>query len=61
MLANPTFDADLLATELTVGALHPLELDGPGLVDLRAVTTAERDGGDGAEPVLDWRFLGLMA
>ena len=42
---GPVFDGDLLATELTVGALHPLELDGPGLVDLRAVTTAERGAG----------------
>ena len=41
--------------------MHPLELDGPGLVDLRALTTAAERGGDGAEPVLDWRFLGLMA
>ena len=34
---GPVFDGDLLATELTVGrGLHPLELDGPGLADLRA-------------------------
>ena len=58
---GPVFDGDLLATELTVGRLHPLEPGEHGLVDLRAVTTAERDGSDGAEPVLDWRFLGLMA
>jgi acyl dehydratase len=58
---GPVFDGDVLSTELTVGAVHPLELDGPGLVDLRAVTHAERHGLDEPEPVLDWRFLALMA
>jgi hypothetical protein len=51
------FEGDVLSTELTVEAVHPLETG--GLVDLRAVTTAERDGE--AAPVLDWRFLGVMA
>jgi acyl dehydratase len=57
---GPVFEGDVLATELTVEALHPLERSGAGLVDLRAVTTADRDSGD-PEPVLDWRFVGLMA
>ena len=54
---GPVFERDVLSTELTVEALHPLHSG--GLVDLRAVTTAERDGE--AKPVLDWRFLGVMA
>jgi acyl dehydratase len=54
---GPVLEGDVLATELTVGDLHPLERG--GLVDLRAVTSADR--GDAPEPVLDWRLLGLMA
>ena len=56
---GPVFEGDVLATELTVEALHPLESADAGLVDLRAVTSADR--GEGPEPVLDWRLLGLMA
>jgi len=54
---GPVFEGDILATELTVEGLQPL--DAGGLVELRAHTTAEREGE--AVPVLDWRFLGLMA
>jgi len=54
---GPVFEGDVLSTELTVGATHPLEHG--GLVDLRAVTSADR--GEGPEPVLDWSLLGLMA
>nr|MBA3359824.1 acyl dehydratase [Thermoleophilaceae bacterium] len=54
---GPVFEGDVLATELTVGETHPLERG--GLVDLRAVTSADR--GEGPEPVLDWRLMGLMA
>jgi len=54
---GPVFEGDVLSTELTVGEIHPLERG--GLVDLRAVTSADR--GEGSQPVLDWRFLGLMA
>ena len=54
---GPVFEGDVLSTELTVEAVRPLE--NGGLVDLRAVTTAERDGE--AAPALDWRFLGGMA
>jgi acyl dehydratase len=50
---GPVFEGDALETELSVEGLHPLD-DG-GLVELRAVTSAERG------PVLDWRFVGLMA
>ena len=54
---GPVFEGDILSTELTIEAVHPLAAG--GLVDLRAVTTAERDGE--SSPVLDWRFLGVMA
>ncbi len=56
----PVFEGDILATHLTVEAVHPLAERDAGLVDLRAQTTADR-GESGPEPVLDWRFLGLMA
>ncbi len=54
---GPVFEGDVLATELTVVDTHPLARG--GLVDLRAVTSADR--GEGPEPVLDWRLLGQMA
>ncbi len=58
--AGPVFDGDILATRLTVEAVRPLAQRDAGLVDLRAQTTADRGDGE-ASPVLDWRFLGLMA
>jgi acyl dehydratase len=58
---GPVFEGDVLQTELTLEALHPLDSADAGLVDLHAVTTADRGGSDGAAPVLDWSFLGLMA
>lgn len=57
---DPVFDGDILATRLTVEAVHPLADRDAGLVDLRAQTTADR-GAEGSVPVLDWRFLGVMA
>ena len=56
---GPVFEGDVLRTEITVDAVHPLSQC--GMVDLHAVVWA--DHGDGAEeqPVLDWRFIGLMA
>ena len=54
---GPVFEGDILSTELSVDEVHPRERG--GLVDLHAVTSADR--GEGAEPVLDWRLLGLMA
>ena len=56
---GPVFEGDVLSTELTVEGVRPL--DAGGLVDLRAVTAAEREGKGERTPVLDWRFLGLMA
>ena len=61
---EPVFEGDVLHTEFSIDALHPLA-SGGGLVDLRAIVHATR--GDqaqtpGAEAtVLDWRFIGLMA
>jgi len=50
---GPVFEGDVLATELTVEGARPLE--DAGLVELRALTSSDRG------PVLDWRFVGLMA
>jgi acyl dehydratase len=56
----PVFEGDILGTELTLDAKHALA-DG-GLVDLHAVVYADRaDGSAEREPVLDWRFVGVMA
>ena len=56
----PVFEGDILGTELTLEAKH--ELADGGLLDLHAVVFADRaDGSHEHEPVLDWRFVGLMA
>ncbi len=61
---EPVFEADVLHTEFSIDAKHPLAAGG-GLIDMRAIVHATR--GDqaqnpGAEAtVLDWRVLGLMA
>jgi acyl dehydratase len=47
---GPVFEGDVLATELTVEAVHE-----EGLVDLRALTRTDE------KEVLDWRFIGLTA
>jgi acyl dehydratase len=47
---GPVFEGDVLATELTVEAVHQ-----EGLVELRALTRTDE------KEVLDWRFVGLMA
>jgi acyl dehydratase len=73
---GPVFEGDVLRTEVTVDATHPL--DRGGMVDLHAVVWADRGDGPGGmggvppttaagagkereEPVLDWRFIALMA
>lgn len=58
---GPVFEGDRLRTDVTVEAIHPLA-EG-GLVDLRAITFAHRASGEqiGPEPVLDWRFVALVA
>jgi acyl dehydratase len=53
------FEGDVLRTELTVDALHPLSQG--GMVDLHAVVWADRGDRQPEQPVLDWRFVGLMA
>lgn len=57
----PVFEGDRLRTELTLESKEPLGQG--GLIDLRALVFAEREeGGEPAEvPVLDWRFVGVMA
>jgi len=56
---GPVFEGDVLRTELTVTDVHPQRYG--AMVDLRAVVHATpADGGD-EKPVLDWRFIGLMA
>jgi acyl dehydratase len=60
----PVFEGDLLRSEVEVGTVHPLG-GGGGLVELRVVVHAARDGSAGAgqeeSRVLDWRLWGLMA
>jgi len=59
---EPVFEGDVLRTEFSIDAVHPLR-SGGGVVDLHAVVRAERaDPALGAEAsVLDWRVIGLMA
>ncbi len=61
---QPVFEQDILRTEFTIDAVHPLERGG-GLLDLHAIVHARR-GSQAPESipdaqVLDWRFLALMA
>jgi len=73
---GPVFEGDVLRTEVTVEAVHPLSQG--GMVDLHAVVSADHGDGPGGmggvpptaaagaakereQRVLDWRFLGLMA
>jgi acyl dehydratase len=58
---GPVFEGDVLSTELRVEGAHRLAGSSAGLADLRAVVHAEREGADAPSPVLDWRFVGLMA
>ncbi len=54
----PVFEGDTLHSELDLERCEPLESSG-GLVHLRSRVRAERE--DGAEDVLDWRLVGVMA
>lgn len=58
---GPVFESDVLSTQLTVEAKHPLESTAAGLVELRAIVHAERRGAEEPQPVLDWRFIAVMA
>ncbi|MGH2884596.1 MAG: acyl dehydratase, partial [Solirubrobacteraceae bacterium] len=55
---GPTFEGDVLRSEITLEELEPLE-DG-GLVHARIVVAAEAEDDDDPRPVLDWRLTGLM-
>ncbi|MGZ6616287.1 MAG: MaoC family dehydratase [Solirubrobacteraceae bacterium] len=54
---GPVFEGDVLRTELRVERVEPAA-DG-GLVDLRALVSAHRSNDEA--PVLDWRFVALVA
>ena len=56
---GPVFEGDVVRTEVTVDAVHPLTQG--GMVDLRALVWADHGDGQPEQPVLDWRFIGLMA
>ncbi len=57
--SGPVFEGDVLRTEVSVEAVHPLA-DG-AMIDLRAIAHASRAGAGPEDQVLDWRFVGLMA
>ncbi len=54
----PVFEGDVLRTELQV--IDTTALDEGGRVQLRALVSAVRDDSE-PEPVLDWRFVALVA
>jgi acyl dehydratase len=63
---GPVFEGDVLRTDVTVEAIHPIT--GGALLVLRAVTYAEREAASTRRepgspvqetPVLDWRFVAL--
>ena len=60
---GPVFEGDILSTELTLEGIERVDLgdDECSLLDLRAVAHAHRASADEPAPVLDWRFIGLMA
>jgi citrate lyase beta subunit/acyl dehydratase len=55
---GPTFEGDLLRSEITVDELEPLG-DG-GLVYARILVSAQAEEDDDPRPVLDWRLIALM-
>jgi acyl dehydratase len=55
---SPVFEGDVLRSEISLGALDPLE-SGGALLHLRSRVTADRD--DERVEVLDWRPVALMA
>ena len=56
---GPVFEGDVVRTEVTVDAVHPMTAG--GLVELHAVVWADHGDGEPEQPVLDWHFVGLMA
>jgi citrate lyase beta subunit/acyl dehydratase len=55
---GPTFEGDLLRSEITLEELEPLP-DG-GLLHARILVSAQDDEDDDPRPVLDWRLSALM-
>lgn len=55
---GPTFEGDLLRSEITLEAVE--QLDDGGLVHARIVVSAQAPNDDDLRPVLDWRLTGLM-
>jgi citrate lyase beta subunit/acyl dehydratase len=55
---GPTFERDLLRTEITLEELEPLP-DG-GLLHARILVSAQGEQDDDPRPVLDWRLSALM-
>lgn len=55
---GPTFEGDLLRSEITLEGLDPLA-DG-GLLDARILVSAQGAQDDDPRPVLDWRLSALM-
>jgi acyl dehydratase len=55
---GPTFEGDLLRSEITLEELEPLP-DG-GLLHARILVSAQGDEDDDPRPVLDWRLSALM-
>ncbi len=55
---GPTFEGDLLHSEITLEELEPLS-DG-GLLNVRILTSAVGDEDDEPRPVLEWRLSALM-
>ena len=57
---GPVFEGDVLSSEVTIEGVRALSHVDASLVDLRAIVHAHRDDQD-AQPVLDWRFVAVMA
>jgi citrate lyase beta subunit/acyl dehydratase len=55
---GPTFEGDLLRSEIRLEQLEPLD-DG-GLVHARILVSAQSEPDDASRPVLDWRLTALM-
>jgi acyl dehydratase len=55
---GPVFEGDVLRTELHIEGVEPAAHG--GLIDLRALVSAHRPDDEEA-PVLDWRFVALVA
>jgi acyl dehydratase len=57
---NPVFEGDTLFSTLELEAAQPLP-SGGGLLHLRSRVDAARADDDARAPVLDWRFVAVMA